>query len=169
VRIPQGFTLIELMIGLAVLGTLVGLAAPSMKTMLQNNRMTSAANDMLTDLNAARNESLRRRTRIVICKSSNGTSCSTSALWTDGWLMYLDPNSNTALDAGEFIFRVRQGLPSGITIAVTGFSNTLVAHPVGTLTPTGTFKLCDDRTGNFGRTITVAASGRSAVTTTACP
>jgi type IV fimbrial biogenesis protein FimT len=169
VRIPQGFTLIELLIAIAVLGVLMGLAAPSMQAMIKNNRMTSGANDLLTDIAVARSESAKRGQRIVVCRSGgSSTACSTTANWRDGWILYVDANNNNTLDAGE-VFRVRQGMPDGITVAITGFSNDITIRPVGTLTPLGSFKLCDSRSGNFGRLITLAASGRAGVITTSCP
>ena len=169
-RVPRGFTLIELLIAITVIGVLLGLAAPSMRTMIQNNRMTSAANDILSDIAAARSESAKRGLRIVMCKNSgSSTACSAGAAWRDGWILYVDANNNNALDAGETVFRVRQGLPDGIDVATTGFGNDITVRPVGTLTPLGTFKLCDNRAGSFGRLITATASGRASVVTTSCP
>ena len=68
------------------------------------------------------------------------------------------------------MFRVRQPLPVGITVTPAGgITNTLTATPIGLVTPQGTFKLCDSRTGNFGRLITVAATGRATSASTSCP
>jgi type IV fimbrial biogenesis protein FimT len=170
VRVSLGFTLIELLVTVAVLGVLMGLAAPSMQTMIQNNRMTSAANDLMYDIAAARSESAKRGQRVVMCKSGgSATACSAGALWRDGWLMYVDANSNNAFDAGETVFRVRQALPDNITVANTGVGNFISMRPIGNVNPLGSFKLCDGRAGNFGRLITIAASGRASVATVACP
>ena len=171
-RLPRGFTLIELLVGLAVLGILLGLAAPSMVTMVQNNRMSSAANDLMSDLAAARSEAAKRGQRITFCKNSgDNATCNTAAAWQNGWLAFIDVNSNGALDSGtDIMFRVRQPLPTGITVAPGGgITNTLTATPIGLVTPQGTFKLCDSRTGNFGRLITVAATGRATSASTSCP
>ena len=171
-RFSRGFTLIELLIGLAVLAVLLGLAAPSMITMMQNNRMSSAANDLMSDLAAARSESARRGQRIVFCKNAgDDATCNAAAPWQNGWLAFIDVNSNGALDGGtDIMFRVRQPLPNGITVTPAGgITNTLTATPIGLVTPQGTFKLCDNRTGNFGRLITVAATGRASSTSTSCP
>jgi type IV fimbrial biogenesis protein FimT len=172
VRSSRGFTLIELLVGLGVLGILLGLAAPSMITMMQNNRMASASNDLMSDLAAARSEAARRGQRIVFCKNSgDNVTCNAAAPWESGWLAFIDINSNGALDAGtDIMFRVRQPLPAGITVTPAGgITNTLTATPIGLVTPQGTFKLCDSRTGNFGRLITVAATGRASSAATSCP
>jgi type IV fimbrial biogenesis protein FimT len=142
--------------------------------MIMNNRLTSIANDLLADLATARSEASKRRGRVTVCKNANGagadTTCSTTSSWSDGWLVFVDTNGNGALDAGETILRVHQALPFGITVAIAGFGNFIQAKPVGTFAPLGSFKLCDGRAGNFGRQITVAATGRPSVTpNVVCP
>ena len=172
VESPRGFTLIELLVGLAVLAVMLGLAAPSMITMMQNNRMSSAANDLMSDLAAARSESARRGQRVIFCQNSgDNATCNATGAWQNGWLAFIDVNSNGALDAGtDVMFRVRQPLPTGITVTPAGgITNTLTATPIGLVTPQGTFKLCDSRAGNFGRLITVAATGRASSAGTSCP
>lgn len=56
----NGFTLIELMVSVAILAILLGIGIPSMQVMIQNNRITSAANDFLGALGAARSEAIKR-------------------------------------------------------------------------------------------------------------
>lgn len=168
-RRTRGFTLIELLVTIMVLAALLVLAAPAMTDLIASNRMSGVANDLMADLAVARSEALKRSQRVVICKNSgNDSSCSTSVNWENGWLLYLDANSNTALDLGETLLRVRQA-PSGVTVTSAGITDTVVVRPVGLATPTGSFKICDYRVGNFGRTVTVAASGRASVTPATCP
>jgi len=164
-----GFTLIEIMVTVAVLAVLLVAAAPAMTDMVLNNRMAGLSNDLMSDLAIARSEALKRGQRVVLCKNAgNDSSCSTG-LWADGWLLYLDADNDTTLDTGETILRVRQALPSGYTVTPTGIMETLVVRPVGMVTPTGTFKICDQRTGNFGRLITISAGGRASSAATTCP
>jgi type IV fimbrial biogenesis protein FimT len=164
-----GFTLIELLVTVAVLAILLVTAAPAMRDMILNNRMSSVSNDLMADLAAARSEALRRSQRVVICKNSGTDASCGTGNWREGWLLYLDADSDTTLDAGETVFRVRQALPGEYSVVSAGIGDTLVVRPVGLATPTGSFKICDQRTGNFGRSITVAASGRASVSPATCP
>lgn len=169
-RRTGGFTLIELLVVITVLAVLMVAAAPAMTDMIMNNRMVGVSNDLIADLAAARSESLRRSQRVVVCKNAgDDASCSTSVNWENGWLLYLDVNSNTTLDVGETILRVRQALPAGYTINPAGIGDTLVVRPVGLVTPAGTLRICDSRTGNYGRLITVAAGGRASSAAATCP
>jgi type IV fimbrial biogenesis protein FimT len=147
-----GFTLIEIMVTVAVLAVLLVAAAPAMTDMVLNNRMAGLSNDLMSDLAIARSEALKRGQRVVLCKNAgNDSSCGTG-LWANGWLLYIDTDADTTLDGGETILRVRQALPAGYTV-----------------TPTGTFKICDQRTGNFGRLITISAGGRASSAPATCP
>jgi type IV fimbrial biogenesis protein FimT len=173
-RRAAGFTLIELIATLAVAAILATIAAPAVTSMIMTNRLTTIANDLLADLATARSESMKRRGRVTICKNATGptadTVCNTGSAWSDGWLVFVDTNSNGALDAGETLLRVHQALPLGVTVAITGFTDFVQARPVGTITPLGSFKLCDSRAGDFGRLITISPTGRANVTpNVACP
>lgn len=86
----HGFTLLELMITIAVAAILLGLAVPNMHTFIQNNRIAGQTNDILAALNLARSEALKRNREAWLCPSQNAhtntPSCSGND-WTDGWLV----------------------------------------------------------------------------------
>ncbi len=90
-----GFTLLELMIGIAVLAILVTVAAPAMQNTIRNNRLTAQANDLVTAFQFARSEAIRKNGSIDICASTDGTTCAGSGTsWSDGWIV-VDPDGDT--------------------------------------------------------------------------
>ena len=106
---PSGFTLVELMIAIAVLAILLAIALPSFQQSLRSNRVATATNEMVASLALARSEALRNKRGGGVCASSNGTAC--GANWNDGWLVWADVNGNGALDAAEAVLRYSQLSP----------------------------------------------------------
>lgn len=70
-----GFTLVELMVTMAVVGILAMVAAPAMTAMIDGNRLTGTASELTASLQLARSEALRRSSSVRICGSSDGATC----------------------------------------------------------------------------------------------
>ncbi len=87
----RGFTLIELVITVGLLAVLLAAALPSFFTAIQNNRLTTQANDFMTAVQLARSEALKRNRPVSLCPTNNQTSCSGD--WTDGWMVVVDDNA----------------------------------------------------------------------------
>ena len=166
----QGFTLIELMIALVIGTILVMLAAPSFNKAVSSNLVTTQANNLVSSLNLARSEAVKQSRNVTICASTNETSCSAANIWTAGWIVFVDTDADTTVDAGDTIIRVQQAFRGAtvLTPATTapvqfnsqGLANTALTF---TLTPGG----CN--TGNPGvRVVTIGATGRAGVTEGYC-
>ena len=97
----QGFTLIELLITLVVLAIIISMAAPSFVTMIQNNRVTGATNDLIASLQLARTEAIKNNGTALVQSSSGSTD------WGDGHRIGIDLNGDLdILDAKELLRNV---------------------------------------------------------------
>lgn len=176
-RPASGFTIIELVVVLAIVGVLAGVAAPAVMNMVRDNSIVSASNLLAASLNYARNQALIQHATVTLCKSSNGTSCASSNGYEKGWMVFVDANANGAYDTGETILKkVTLNSNNKITINGTPSSAPGIALSVG-FTPLGMvnganatnsgsayFVLCDDRlwanSGQYARIIAISTTGR---------
>ncbi len=90
-RKTDGFTLLELLIVLTIMGILVVIAIPSFSGLAQGPQVSSAVNDLVSSFNYARNEAVTRGTLVTVCKSNDLQTCDTSDIgWQQGWIVYLE-------------------------------------------------------------------------------
>ncbi|MCG8414292.1 MAG: GspH/FimT family pseudopilin [Pseudomonadales bacterium] len=133
----KGFSLIELLFVVAILGILIGLALPGFTDTVEAANTNSQIKVMLTTLNLARSEAIKRGQDVSICASSDGADCD-AANWTEGWIVFVDNNGDAngaggSVDGGDEVIRVFDTLGAGSTGAFTvnmfsyndlGFSST---------------------------------------------
>lgn len=70
-----GFTLIELMVTIAVLAIVLGIAVPSFQGITNRNRLTAITNEVVGAVQLTRMEAIRRNQRVVMCPTTNGSTC----------------------------------------------------------------------------------------------
>jgi type IV fimbrial biogenesis protein FimT len=86
-----GFTLLELMAGIAVLGILFAIGIPTFRDMLAANRVTTLANELVTALNMARGESRKRGIAVTLCAANAAQDdCVDGGSWDAGWIVFTD-------------------------------------------------------------------------------
>jgi type IV fimbrial biogenesis protein FimT len=119
----QGFTLIELMVTIAIAVILTGLAASPMSKMFDSNRVQTEASSFVSDLMLARAEAVKRGQGVSLCASSNGTTCLGTNTWNSGWIIYSDPTQcnpapgpSTTIGA---VIRVRKPFKGSDTLVAT--------------------------------------------------
>ena len=172
----QGFTLIELMVTLALAAIVLGLAVPSVSNMIRSNSVISLNNEIVADLQYARSEAIKRNLPVVVCASTNGTSCVGSATntWDSGWIVFVDVNFDMNPNgAGDVVIRVSNGSPRDtITVRTragaafdidAGFGyrgDGYPSVPSGSATPTGEILVCDQSDVDYSSRIVMNPTGR---------
>ncbi|MBA2556660.1 MAG: GspH/FimT family pseudopilin [Chloroflexi bacterium] len=101
-----GFSMIELMVTIAIMAILLAVALPSFEGSLRSNRLATASNELNGGLALARSEALRNPGGAFICSSTNGTACGGD--WNDGWIVWSDLNSDGVLTAADRVLRYVQ-------------------------------------------------------------
>lgn len=101
-KTSAGFTIVELMITIVVLGIALAFAVPNMQQFIMNNRATSQVNLLSSNLSLARNEAIKQNARVVVCASEDGEDCADAgSTWEGGWIIFVDRNSNLAPDLDD--------------------------------------------------------------------
>jgi type IV fimbrial biogenesis protein FimT len=153
-RRSRGFTLTEALVVMAIAAILIGIGTPAMTATLRSVKLSSATNDLIGSLLLARSEAVKRKGRVVLCKSADGVACTQGGGWDQGWIVFHDANNNAAHDPGEAIIQRTEAL--GADMRVTG--NASVARYVS-YAPSGTTNLWN---GGFqAGTITVCGHAAS--------
>ncbi len=147
-----GFTLVELLVTLAVLAILLIIAAPSFQSILLNSRQNVAVDGLVNALVFARNNALILNSTILVCPFSALGSASCGSNWTLGWIVVSQPATGASV-----ILQTFQGRALGPTISSTATS--LSFSGKGIATSLVNFKICDSRGAAFGRSVQVLTSG----------
>jgi type IV fimbrial biogenesis protein FimT len=171
----HGFTMIELLVTIAIAAILAGLAAPSFRALIVNNRLKSHTSALHTSLLQARSEAIKRNSRVVLCKSADGASCAAAGDWQQGWIIFADANDNAAVDAGEAVLQKVPALSgefvlkgSGDLASYVSYSSTGAPKLKASDNPqTGVFSLCQlGVAGGGAREVELFATGRVTVAQT---
>lgn len=166
----RGFSLMELMFAIAVLGVLLGLAVPSFMETTRNNRLIAQNNEFVGGLNLARSEALKLSGAVSMCASTDELTCSGATDWSTGWIVFTDPNGNGTFEGDpELLLRSQGAAPPNFIINAT---RAFVSFAGTGMAPSGieNFELIrPDCVGLHARRISVSAVGRVSTTTVACP
>jgi type IV fimbrial biogenesis protein FimT len=98
----RGFTIIEVMIVVAIMAILLALAGPSFTTLIERWRVRDSAESLTSSLYHARSEAIKRGGNIILIKNANGGGCTTATAnteWGCGWHLFFDVNGNGSQDA----------------------------------------------------------------------
>lgn len=159
----KGMTLVEILIILAAIAIVVVISVPGSTMVLEHYRLKSASTDLLTGLNIAREEAIKRHSTVRVCPSSNGRFCRSDGNWDQGWLVFSDGNGDGTVQEIELI----QAFPAPsehIHIIADGAVNTAASFTLAGLVnqdsyASGEFHVCHDGAEARAKTIQIDSDG----------
>jgi len=147
------------MITLAIGAILIASAAPGFRWAVQNNRSVTQVNELLVSLNLARSEAIKRNDNLTVCRSSNGTACSTVASWENGWIVFVDNNADGTVNGADEILRVQGSLSGNNSLSYSQTRVTFASSGLATSGSNGTFTLCDSRGAAYSKGLIIGPTG----------
>lgn len=116
-----GLTLLELLVGILVLSILLSAGVPSFQSTVNNNRLAAQTNALVTALNLARSEAVKRGEPVSVCASADQATCSGATAWTGGWIAFTDASgtAGTVDASGDTVLQVWQSLSGPNTLTST--------------------------------------------------
>ena len=166
-----GYTMMELIMVIALVAILGTIAIPGFKYVTTSNRIATEVNGLLGDMQFARSEAIKEGQTVTVCISTNGQTCvgnGAGGTWQLGWIVFLDTNHDQQVNNGEAVIRVQPPFTSTDTfVGPVGF-NALTFNRLG-YAPTGQTATINvslhDSTSNPAWTRCLAVSPIGGVTT----
>ncbi len=159
----QGFTLIELIIVLAIGGILFSSALPAFSRLIAKNQQTAQLHTLFHHHQLARSEAIRTNLAVLLCKSNDAQHCTPKSKWSDGWIIFSDTNNNKKIDGNERVVYIQQALSVNLSLKYKGFgSHHYVRYfPAGLSSTNGTFTLCNQFGESLAKSIIISRTGRA--------
>ncbi len=161
-----GFSLIEMLITLSIVGILSGAAAPAFNDVLAGSRVEASTGSLEASLNLARSEAITRGAAITVAAVSGDD-------WSTGWNTFIDRDGNGVLDAGDELIQLRSA-QANVSIEAVSFTsdanvNTSVITYMadGSARSRGTFNICVAGDAE-GQRLVISAVGRSRPAAMSC-
>lgn len=156
-KFAKGFTLIELMVGIAVMGIMLTIAVPSFSEWVVKMRVDNEISSMHRLILTARNSAVNSGLPVIVCPL-DGKDCTDT--WSNQVSAFIDANDNDQYDvATDTIIRVKDAVNTGDNLEYP--SDSLIYRPTGRAGNTGTFVYCPKGHSDKNRSITTSTFGRA--------
>jgi len=147
----SGFSLVEVLVTICLAAIILAVGVPSYQSVMRSSDMFANSSDMVTTLNYARVEAIKRGTSVQLSPQS-GTD------WTTGTVVWVDSDDDDTLDSGEAL-RLSDEFDSSSSVVSANSRSNFVFNAAGEVNNSDELTLCDDRTGEVGRVISILISG----------
>jgi len=169
--LSRGFTLVEMMVAVAVLAILLTIGLPAFGGLIDSQRMDSSVNGLMRSIQFTRTEAIRLNRPVTMTPLGQD--------WNNGWIIFLDANHNGAHDSDERVLRYEQPALVSHIHANANIADYLRYNAQGESEllnggfQSGTFSLCPQQTAAQGRKVIINRVGRArierAFITSGCP
>ncbi len=153
-----GFTLIELIVTIAVMAVLLGIAIPSFTDVTLGSKLRSQANDLAAGALLARSEAIKRNQPVTFCASANGATCASSGGWHQGWIVR---------SSGGTVILAHPAAANGFLITGSVISISFQPNGVGATQTALTVCRATPSVGSQERVVSISLTGHTSVTKTA--
>jgi len=156
----RGFTLIEAVIALAIVGVLIGVAVPAWSGVIESTHASSAKAALLETLIRSISHAAAAGSEVVLCPGDS-SGCRSTVDWSGGWIAYADIDGNRQRGANETLLQAEPPLAGKVHLRSTTGRTRLVFQPNGGNAGSNvTFTLCDGRGAEQATTLVLANDGR---------
>lgn len=113
---PRGFTLIEVLVVVAIIAILLSVAAPNLVAFQRNSELRASASEFLAAVQSARAEAMKRGVDTYMIPASGGS-------WANGWIVFADTDLDQALNTATDTVIMQTGAIASRTAVVTGLAD----------------------------------------------
>lgn len=162
---PQGFTLVELLVTVAILAIITAIALPSFDDLIRKTRVDNQISELHRLLLTARNTAINTDQNITICGINSSSKCTSGSGWANEIVVFIDEDNDSELDANEDVIKRKDAIQSGDRMEFSATSVIYTSSGVTSPQISGTFKYCPQYNVDDSRGIEISLSGRINATT----